>query len=343
MANKPKRLGAKRAVIKKSLKKNGGKQRKLGRVLTQGVAAVPKRAFGSRGGPGTDLRKAIRALDATSPNHLPLPRAIGPYTVVKTTMRLTTSSLMGFACAFASEESGDNTGAPLWSQIGWVEEAIDGSISAANATRWQAFPGLDELSVGATVVPAAMTVQIMNATPVMNAQGIAYIGRSHTQLSLGGSTKTWQELGQELTTFMAPRLCSGGKLALRGVKASSYPLDMSDLADFRPVAVVSPNEAAFTWNSSRGLAPAGLAPIFIYNPFSMQLELLVTMEWRVRFGIGNPAASTHIYHPPTSDGLWSRAINASQSMGHGVVDIAEDTAEYGAEAAAVAATVGALM
>lgn len=300
----------------------------VARAQMQGVGSAPRRAFGSTPG------RSLRVFDATSPAHLALPRATGPYTVVRTSAIVNTTAQLGFACSFADMNAAAIGGleAPTWSKTCWVEEAIIGPINAANAAYRQVFPGIDALGPACSLVPAALTVQVMCPTALTGASGIVYIGRSHAQYDLAGSTRTWDQIGQNFVSFMAPRLCSAGKLALRGVKVSSYPLDMSDLADFRPYDGVS--AGAFTFDANQRMNASGLAPIVIYNPNNVSLQLVITMEWRVRFDMENPAASTHTTHTPASDSLWSKLSAASAAMGHGVVDIAEDTAVIGAEAAA---------
>jgi hypothetical protein len=126
---------------------------------------------------------------------------------------------------------------------------------------------------------------------------------------------------------------SGGKLALKGVTCSSYPLDMTEYSSFLPLVTTG---AAVTWNDTFG-GPAAMAPIvFVQNTApAATLDFLVTIEWRVRFDVGNPACASHTYHPPTSDSDYSRVIHAMQAMGHGVEDIEE--------AVGVAATIGTLI
>lgn len=325
----------KRGVIKKK-KTTSTRVRRVGRALTQGVGSVPRKVFGSNG-KAYSIRQALRALDATSPCHLALPRATGPYTVVKTTNTVRTAAQFGFACTFAKNMT-SNIGAydhPAWLNVTWMEEAIVGAINAASGTRVFVTPGFQNMGENVTLVPSAITMQVMCPKAVTEANGIVYIGRSHSQFDLEGTSKTWSQLGEEFVSYMAPRLCSGGKLALRGVKVSGYPMDMSALADFRGADIYS--DGTITWASPLGVAPEGMSPLCIYNPSNLDLELLITTEWRARFGIGEVAASTHTFHEPSTDSLWARACQTAQSTGHGVVDIAEDVAEMGAAAGAYAA------
>lgn len=313
------------------------RRRFVGRPLAQGTGAAVRRAFGSSGIPST-----LRAWDATSPSHLALPRATGPYTVIRTTRLINTTALFGFAGAFADMSAG-GVGAlehMAWADTTWIEDAAPGPINAVAGTTRYSTTGINLIGPAATLVPAAITMQVMCPEPLQTASGIVYIGRSHAQLDLANDTRTWNDLGNEFVSFMAPRLCSAAKLALRGVKVSSYPLDMSALADFR-----SPDQLGnltFTWNETQRFGPEGFAPLVVYNPNNVSLQLLITVEWRVRFDIANVAASTHRTYPPTTDKVWSALSSAAHKMGHGVVDIVEDVAIAGAEGAAVAGAIAAV-
>jgi hypothetical protein len=252
---------------------------------------------------------------------------------LKTTQLIQTSSQVAFFGTFMSEAT--STSQDQWIAMCGVGEALTGPINTTAGTFAYPMVGMDSFEYAATVAPAAVTIQIMNPQALQNTSGIAYIGRSTAQYELGGSLRTWDTLGNEFVQFMAPRLCSAGKLALRGVKVSSYPLDMNELSDFRGVRPYADAFGAgggtktFNWTSQK-IRPAGFAPLVIYNPDGIGLQVLVTIEWRVRFDPGNVAAGTHQQYPTTPDAVWNKVTSAMSSAGHGVVDIAEDTAEIGA-------------
>jgi hypothetical protein len=73
----------------------------------------------------------------------------------------------------------------------------------------------------------------------------------------------------------------------------------------------------------------GFSPIFVYNPNGVQLQYLVTMEYRCRFDIGHPASSTHTHHSPSSPATWAGHMRKMYDMGHGVLDIADQVARMG--------------
>ncbi len=319
----------KRAERKK--RGTGQKSKIATAALAQGVGAVNRAPFQR---PRQHQRKQqsaqtlLRYFDATSPQHLPLPRSVGPYTIIRTTQVVPTSAGLAFFAPFVSDFDG---GAPRWIACCGVEDVfVGGAINGVNNANFLPMVGLDPLLHAATVAPAALTVQIMNPEALQTTTGIVYAGRSTAQYELGGSTRTWDDLGNEFVQFMAPRLCSGGKLALRGVMASSYPLDMAELANFRGIRPFSNLGAMpITW-STEHIRPAGLAPIVIYNPNGIGLQCLVTIEWRVRFDPSSPACASHKYPGTAPDSLWDKCTRISAALGHGVQDIAEKTAEVGA-------------
>lgn len=113
---------------------------------------------------------------------------------------------------------------------------------------------------------------------------------------------------------------------MRGVQVDAIPYDMNEMADFVQPMILS--SANFTWDgtgtSTRDvLENFAFAPIVIYNPDSVNLQLLITVEYRVRFPFSNPAQASHKLYPPSSDSLWARAIGLMQTLGHGAMDIAE--------------------
>lgn len=292
-----------------------------GRRLAQGVGSVPRRAFGSTAG------NTLAVWDATHPSHLPLPRSVGPYTVIRTTKRMQDSKNVLFIGAFMSEAT--TTATNRWTNVCAVSDVVAANPINGAANTSVHCMDLSGLGSAATVVPSAITVQIMNPDALQTTSGISYIGVMKTQADWGGSTDTWTTKANQFVQFMAPRLCSAGKLALRGVKVNSYPLNMTACSDFQEIQTLSDGD--MTWTNDV-ISPTGWAPIVIYNPGGAALELLITIEWRVRFDISNVAASTHIHHPCATDSQWDRLMRAASSMGHGVREISETVAAAGAAA-----------
>lgn len=312
-------------------------------AFAQGVAAVTRTPFQMGRGKGNPNRP-LQYLDATLPMHLSLPRSVGPYTVIRTTQIVSSSTRMNFFAFMASNVGGAATDEQWVAACGMSDVAAATAIGGSLNCQLRPMVGMDGLKESCVVSPAALTVQVMNPEALVSTTGITYQGRSTSQYELENSTRTWDTLGTEFVQFMSPRLCSAGKLALRGTKISSYPLDMSEISNFRGIRPFTDFGATgiFTWNS-QSIRPAGFAPVVIYNPNSVDLQFLVTMEWRVRFDPSNPAAGSHTQHGVTTDALWDKVTSMSAAMGHGVEDIADTVARMGEGAAAVggiAAAVG---
>lgn len=290
------------------------------RVLAQGVAAVPRRAF------GTSYGSDLRVWDAKMPFHLPLPRAVGPYTVIRTTRRVQMSARVAiFGCyKFPSDRTGQ------WTDICVSRDvAAADPINGANNVHSYAMP-LSGLGSAATVCPSAFSVQIMNPEALQNTKGIVYMGTMNTQAKVGGRAESWDSWGDKFIQFQNPRLTSAGKLALKGVQIDSYPLNMGDVSEFTPLSTASVG-SAYTWDTTQP-EPAGWAPIIVVNanqPEGPDLEFLVTTEWRVRFDLDNPASASHSQHSTASDSLWDRLMRSATARGHNVRDISDAVSEAG--------------
>lgn len=290
--------------------------------IKQGVGMVVRKPFGNRRGrPGkfamrnkTLSRKA--ALCALTNLHLPLPRAVGAYTVTKTTTIVDSSrTVMLFGCFMGNRVNNPDATWLNTVAVGSADSAV-AINGASNAGFWidtaLSSPGFDSCRV----VPAAITVQVMCPKNLQSADGITYIGRTRQVLDLMGDTRTWAVLADELVSFSAPRLCSAGKLALRGVKVDAIPYNMSRLADFTPRGLISATPFDKTWTEGPFEAQfEGFAPIFVYNKNNVDLQYLVTVEWRTRFDPGNPAYAGHIYHPVASDSCWNDTVKGMEEEG----------------------------
>jgi hypothetical protein len=245
--------------------------------------------------------------------------------------------------------SPDYSNAEYWSNIGMLS-SIDADLPIKSQTGpgnvWMhtiPFPGsggiVSQLSSGLTAVPSAISVQVMNPSPLQTTQGIVAGTVCSTQMDLRDRTETWSEVANEVISYMKPRLMSAGKLSLRGIQADSYPLNMDAVSDFLPVHQYTPGNHIMRANKFDG-RPVGFAPIIIINdaPSDAPLELnyLVTIEWRVRFDIGNPAVASHTHHGVTSDSHWDHLIRQAVAKGSGICDIAEKVASAGVSLARTA-------
>jgi hypothetical protein len=200
---------------------------------------------------------------------------------------------------------------------------------------------LGSLGDASEIVPSKYTVQVMNAHSLNNAQGLFMMTRVNQQLALGGTSGNWDELAHNVVAYYSPRVLTGGKLALRGVVSSAYPLNMNEYAAFAPVIKQDEVTTGDKWATN--INPGAMTPIVFLNEttgdgLSFPIEFLVTMEVRVRFSPLNPATASHSYHAPMGDSAWNDLIKCASSIGHGVMDIVETVADAGA-----LATVGAAL
>lgn len=288
------------------------------RGIKQGVGRSVAKPFG-----GLLLNRYHPCMhDAFHHAHLPLPRAVGPYTVVRTTQVVVSNKplqLFGPVLDRANSRWSDLCG------IGF--NTIGNTIGAANNVTLSKFSSIrgNASWTGAQVVPASFSVQVMNPNALQTTSGIVYIGRIRTSLKPSETlTKTAQDLADQLVSYNNPRLCSAAKLAFRGVQVDLVPFNMSELANFTAI-----DDPTFTQYGAASPDPYGFAPMFIYNPNSISLQFLVCCEWRVRFDPSNPAQATHVHHPPASESIWAQAQHAAESIGNGVVDIADRVANVG--------------
>lgn len=315
--------------------KGGGKgnaRSRADRQLAQGTGKATKQAFGG----GKTARASLRCWDAFHPTHLPLPRSTGPYTVVRTTSFLTTAAKYIQFGAFQRAGKGE------WSNIvGFHSNTESNPVNGANNVTGITvpFPGAAALSgSGMTCTPAAVSVQLINGKPLSSTDGLVFGAVCNTQLDINGRSETFNDISTEVVSYFRPRLMSAGKLALRGVHANAYPLNMSELANFKPM--VNSEPVAFTLNDTI-VKPVGMTPIVFINQDSPEnrtpYTFLVCVEWRVRFDLGNPAVASHVQHPTSSDQTWDAAIRKAASMGHGIADIVESVANAGEAATRIGA------
>lgn len=357
-AMKNARKGARKPrVVKKSAtkKKRSGLARRELPGFQQGVGEVSAPRYGS-----CDVGRVINGFDANHPSHLPLPLQTGPYMVMRVTTKISADeakSVMMFG-TFRTQYQDNNVSlqggvtvvGPQALKDGWSSVCAVGGNKGQpvkfNTTKWYPQP-LEQLGSSATITPSALSVQIMNSSAISDSSGIVYAARLKTQFRGQDQTRSWGSLGDEMVSFMQPRLLSAGKIALRGVKVDSVPLNTFELQDFDQV--LDPGqftgELPYTayessWSSEATASSEpnvvnsskGFAPIIVYNPDNVSLEYLVTTEYRVRFDIGHPAASTHKLHHPSSQNEWSNAIAKVMATGHGVLDIVESVSSLGERA-----------
>jgi len=281
-----------------------------------------------QGGAGVSLNH----WDAFAPQHLALPRAVAPYTVIRTTAvwSPSTEDQRKLVLFCPSIDTGADAGQWTSSYAFGTNTPLTSLRNATNGIRRYCFSSMTTSSwQAASVVPAAFSIQVLNPEALQSSAGMVYLGRckNKVHMSEGHNSESFQTLADNLVAFSNPRMCSAGKLALRGVQIDGVPNNMSELARFTSLSQVS--DANFTLNSNNGLHQEGFNPIFLYNPGSVDLQVLVCCEWRVRFDPSNPAYAACRMHKPSSENDWASNIEKAVSMGSGVVDIVERVARQG--------------
>lgn len=283
--------------------------------ITQNVSVGLHGAYGDSAKTPT----VANAFNAFSRDHTPLPRAIGDYSVVRTTALINTAHTT-ILFGPMLEMSTATVDGPKWRAILAMSGVAGGTAisGASNAYNWAAPPLNKAAWNECTLVPSALSVQVMNPEALQTTTGICYIGRCKSIPVLGGSSVTWDALAGELINYGSPTLTSAGKLAMSGVQVDAVPMDMSTLSAFKQR--VTHSDGAITWGDQVEQF-AGFAPIFVHNPNGVALQYLVSCEWRVRFDPSEPAYATHRHHAPASLGFWDRALAYATDIGSGVLDI----------------------
>jgi len=298
--------------------RNGNGRARADRQLAQGTGRAVRRPFLV-----APKAHTCRGWDAFDPYHLALPRATGPYAVVRTSSLISTSAKYCQFGVFRNSGAGD-----LWNNTVLITDVVSGDpVNGNNNTRRHVVPVPGGIISGSsmTVVPAAVSVQLMNPEALQTTTGIIAGAVCHTQFDINDRIETYDDLCTAVISYFRPRLMSAAKVALRGVQANAYPLNMSAVSDFKPLAPAV--EGTFTMNNT--MHPEGWAPIIFINQGGVALNFLVSVEWRVRFDVGNPAVASHTHHGVTPDGVWEQAINRAVSMGNGILDIADKVASVG--------------
>jgi hypothetical protein len=352
-------------------------------VLAPGVGNTNAKPFGS-----SKLRRKYWAInprrrainpgffDAFHPAHLPLPRPVAPYMVMRTTALVESYSRFNQFMPFRMSISGAVGNIdPCWSacvHIGSNRATFsvgDTGNAIINFAPRPFAEGEGPIQGGGTCTPSAFSVQLVNSNALQGADGVMLAAVSPTQMNLGGDLRSWKQLEKYAISYYKPRLLAGAKLALRGVQMDSYPLSMTQVSEFTSMAdgynglnpPASGPTSEVTWRGPTAeigtpeetLTAVGWAPIVAINtniPEDLyskdlaagenkekyKLTFLVTTEWRVRFDLGNPAVAGQVDHPLASDECWKRHIDYAISKGHGVLDIVERAATMGEKIAPLA-------
>lgn len=307
-----------------------------GGTTTLGFGAKSGRKKTQKKNPGPIRRFAQDCWNAFSPSHLPLPRAVGEYTVTRGTRQISTTDKLIIVGTFqySYDDSVESRGyGRNWSDV--VALGCTDLTKTPSEVAWRTYkmPMLTEgLGDHSQITPSACSVQVMNGNALQTTSGMLYIGKMKVQPTYAADeAETGADIASNFVSYMAPRLCAAAKLALRGVHIDAHPLNMNRLADFTEIYKNFPGSTSTpgvtTWTA--GLSPTGFSPIMIYNPDGVELNLLVCHEYRTRFELYNPAVASHKYHPPARDTDWAGMIKNAAAIGSGVMDIVDVVARTG--------------
>lgn len=259
--------------------------------IKQGVGRAVARAFGAtvsrrknrrggRRGPNMAYNPCVH--DAFHMHHLPLPRPVGPYTVIRTTQVISSDApLMILGPVYDPDTSS-------WTNIlGYGALDVGKKWTDANNLYRYVFETMkNDTWKAAQVTPAAFSVQLMNPGALQSTQGIVYAGRIRTSYKVTSQDGQVNNSAQQLLSYNMPRLMASAKLAFRGTQVDAVPFNMSRLAEFTAVTGFDAGTTAVT---GKGADFSGFNPQFYYNPGKISLQYLVCCEWRVRFDPSNPA------------------------------------------------------
>jgi len=319
--------------------------------IKQGAGAVTNVPFGSggqhkpRGGQRSSKRGSRKSRggggrrgfnlgcwNAFAEPHLALPRAVAPYTIIRTTAiwNPTTDNQRRLALFGPIMDVGSDAG--QWSNMYCIgsNSALSTLRSATNSAYRYGFASMRSDAWGAaSVTPAAFSIQVLNKEALQASSGMVYIGRCKNKVHLaeGDNSTSYQELADNLVSYSNPRMCSAGKLALRGVHVDAVPNNMSELAKF--TTLEQSDDQAIFFSSVHAKHQEGFNPIFIYNPDAVELQVLVCCEWRVRFDPSNPAYAACRMHKPSTESTWASHMQQAVAMGNGVADIVEIVSRTG--------------
>lgn len=363
------------AAVQKKIQKKNRTGKSQYKAITPGTGRTVSKPFGS-GSTKQTAQGARHCWNALHPSHLALPRPVGPYTVIRLTSTFSTMDPLVLIGAFR-HNSGDlsrpDEGTARfysqedeWSTVTALScpseemfKPMAGNVGSGSATDAAAFhfyqqSGLAALKKNCQITPSAITVQVMNQNSLQTTSGLCYAAVTPLEANYSnhGGAQTGYSIGQNMVSFMKPRLLTLPKLALGGVCAHSHPLDMNDISEFKEIgdttcsgAKILPSNK-YTWGmphvdstsestyeNAVDISTCGWAPIMFYRPDAVdtqgpvthdKLTFQVTTEYRVRFDLTNVASATHRMHTPAPMTTYTHMIkNAVASLPGILENVAE--------------------
>lgn len=299
----------------KKIKKNVRKTRTTKSMGISKTANVRRRR-GINGGAAQAQHMVKHGLNAFSTVHLPLPVATGSYHTIRTVRTINSTAFLTLLCPVRTEH-GDWRTATAYSYA----NAAD-LLNAATVLQWAGenpFPGATGNDV--ECVPASFSVQATCTQPLLSAAGVTYIGRMKTGYNSPAPTdnRTSKNLADALLSYAPFRMVANAELVQKPKQVNAIPTNPTELAEFTPV--IDDSDGTVNW-AITNYGFAGFAPIVIYNPNGAALQLNVCTEWRVRLDPFNPMHASGKTHPPAPQPVWNAIMQAAESAGHGVEELA---------------------
>jgi hypothetical protein len=262
-------------------------------------------------------------LDAFATAHIPLPRPVSSYTVLRSTRYIESSNKAFIFSPMNYQEVASNTGDQGdWTNFCGVTAASDTSaVNASSGWTKLALPTTSSDFTGVFMAPSAISVRVYNTNAFQTTAGIVVMGRVNGEVDWNNETVTIKKKFEEMRQYNSSVAISAAELALQPRQIDGVPLDFNQVSNFTDMRVYT-NDAALTWTASNGHRPSGFTPIFIHNPNGISLTFEICMEMRCRYTPERIYATLQKHYPPSPIGVWDAIMrDAHNSANSGVRNI----------------------
>lgn len=292
-------------MVKTAAKRTIAKQSKAKRKYTDesGSRIAKQNNASARNGPNGKPNHLCKCLHGGMPEHLPLPRVVGPYHVIRATRIFNSSQavhLFGFWMNSGMQNSPEEFTEVCSIASGNVNSAMN---AGGNTNRYGISTGL----AGMHVAPAAITVRISNPNALQTTSGMVNVGQTTAITDIRDYTVTWATYVNSLIAQSHPAAFGAAQLAIKSVDVTAVPVEIDDLCSFKQMNTISDGVVTLA-SANNAETLAGFAPVYVYNPSGINLSYEVMCEYRVRPGSGSPFHSSMKLHKPSSDKHWYDAI-----------------------------------
>jgi hypothetical protein len=242
-------------------------------------------------------------LNAFLPGHLTLPRAVAPYSVIRTIVNFPVSTdNRGKLLVIQPMLNKDGDEYGFTNCVGWISDTDQSSGEVPTTTTPT---GINMPSVGNSgveCVPAAITARITCPSPLISATGQLFLGRWNVPGDRTNYTN-YGDMEKGFLAFAKPEPYTAAMMATSARQVSAIPRDFNDYCEFHKYVDNDFSDSLRPWG--------GMTPIIMaLNPTTgtnTNYNVQICVEWRYRFKMDDPAASAHQFHKPSS----LDAINAT--------------------------------